>query len=726
MRNFTLSFGQTPQVIAQYFFITCFSGLLGIWTQPVLALRSSVNLNRVLIPALFTSAALIYYSTLNPTSGVIASTGISAALVGLIVPIVYQKISGLYSVGRKDLVLPLMSGIIALGNFAGYWSYMVLVSEFNIVRAALVLTAAACVISALCLSLTEKHSTFFSGKNGQGFGTFPSWLLVIFALLFGIALAVIQFSWARALPLVLGATAPAQIAFWMTTYFYFSLGGVASAFLMSKGVSEHSLLRGFLVLSVSGLGMYKVGMESIATLNPWLLEWLSAGLHQHLLVQFFFTGLVVGPCSFGLGGVFPLMVQQGKMTSPDIRLALGLSGQSIGYSLGSWGATYGLLPSGGPERGLLFGLFVLMGLLIHHVLKYADKSQSIKIVGPALAVALIAIRGLRGADPYLLTAGTYYYAPMYRQAGSKKGLTDELKSQKIVYDKEGSAARLTLWQSETGITSLRMNGRSEAGIPLETRAMEALAEIPFRYAPKKNKSVLLIGMGGGATARRFFQLGQIAHLDCVDIEPLTLDSAKILDLSLSRFWEKSSFQFYVNDARAFLRTSAKRYDIITSQPSAPWVSGSTALFTRESMSTVRKRLAPQGVYCHWLNAYAIDEGSFKALTAAVLSVFESVLLFHDGGAHFYLLATTNPAIENVCENQAKPLLNDEQLRAFVGKAVPYSDRHPYLEYKLIRNMHEGLNIDLLNSIHALSDPNKRPPSRSTAISQPYESAAYRP
>jgi hypothetical protein len=70
----------------------------------------------------------------------------------------------------------------------------------------------------------------------------------------------------------------------------------------------------------------------------------------------------------------------------------------------------------------------------------------------------------------------------------------------------------------------------------------------------------------------------------------------------------------IDDAKTFFSSANRRYDLIVSEPSNPWVSGVSSLFTREFYRRIRNHLNPQGLLVQWIQLYEID----ASLVASVL------------------------------------------------------------------------------------------------------------
>ena len=74
-----------------------------------------------------------------------------------------------------------------------------------------------------------------------------------------------------------------------------------------------------------------------------------------------------------------------------------------------------------------------------------------------------------------------------------------------------------------------------------------------------------------------------------------------------RVFDDPRATFVVDDAKAFFAESRRRFDVILSEPSNPWVSGVSGLFTDEFYRRVRGWLTPDGVFGQWLHLYEIDD-----------------------------------------------------------------------------------------------------------------------
>ena len=67
---------------------------------------------------------------------------------------------------------------------------------------------------------------------------------------------------------------------------------------------------------------------------------------------------------------------------------------------------------------------------------------------------------------------------------------------------------------------------------------------------------------------------------------------------------------------------AGTYDAVVSQPSHPWLAGSSALYTEEFFREVQQSLRPGGVLVQWVNLFRMDIASLRSVVATLLDAPE--------------------------------------------------------------------------------------------------------
>src|SRR5262249_33564073 len=96
------------------------------------------------------------------------------------------------------------------------------------------------------------------------------------------------------------------------------------------------------------------------------------------------------------------------------------------------------------------------------------------------------------------------------------------------------------------------------------------------------------------------------------------------------------------DAREVLHTTKRMYDLIASEPSNPYRSGVSSLYSREFYLAVRERLATGGLLLQWLQGYEIDTATFRTVLRTLTEVFGHVEIWETSPADLLLVCSREP------------------------------------------------------------------------------------
>jgi spermidine synthase len=130
---------------------------------------------------------------------------------------------------------------------------------------------------------------------------------------------------------------------------------------------------------------------------------------------------------------------------------------------------------------------------------------------------------------------------------------------------------------------------------------EPFYDEPYRRVTKPPEQVLIVGAGTGTDVSIALSHG-VAHVDAVEIDPRLLRFGR--QHNPDRAYHDPRVTAYVNDGRAFLERTDKKYDLIlfALPDSLTLVSGASALrlesylFTEEAIQSAREHLAPGGAF----------------------------------------------------------------------------------------------------------------------------------
>lgn len=161
--------------------------------------------------------------------------------------------------------------------------------------------------------------------------------------------------------------------------------------------------------------------------------------------------------------------------------------------------------------------------------------------------------------------------------------------------------RITLTETDRD-WAISVNGIPPQQFPKESGEIGFFYDQVDRWYPNKSfDRTLVIGSGNGNDVAVALKRGD-RQVDAVEIDPRILDIGR--QLHPDRPYDDPRVRTFVEDGRAFLRTSSERYDlIIFAQPdsltlysTAGSVRLESFLFTSEAMASVRDHLTEDGVF----------------------------------------------------------------------------------------------------------------------------------
>lgn len=163
--------------------------------------------------------------------------------------------------------------------------------------------------------------------------------------------------------------------------------------------------------------------------------------------------------------------------------------------------------------------------------------------------------------------------------------------------------KIRLIPHPSGAVTLLVNGIPHQTIDLAQRRLEAVPiyGLPYQHTRTKPASVLIIGAGTGDDVAIALRLGA-RHVDAVEIDPRI--HAIGVERNPDRAFQDPRVTSYVNDGRAFLEQTRRRYDLIlfALPDSLTLVAGQSSLrlesylFTAEAMQAARAHLTPGGAF----------------------------------------------------------------------------------------------------------------------------------
>jgi spermidine synthase len=213
----------------------------------------------------------------------------------------------------------------------------------------------------------------------------------------------------------------------------------------------------------------------------------------------------------------------------------------------------------------------------------------------------------------------------------KKYITERYK---VVDYEEDVATTVTItMDGRQNLPELRVGGKVDARQWDSAQAM--LAHLPLMIHPNP-EDVLIVGLGSGGTLK-----SALLHPSVKSVQDVEISGAVV---RLSEKWFERSEPFsdpraeiIVGDGRQHVAMTDRRYDVIVSQPSNPWIVGASSLFTTDCFEQMKARLKPGGVVCIWMQGFQVGSGPVKTLLKTFSSVFDHMDLWENMSREEYFL-----------------------------------------------------------------------------------------
>ena len=347
--------------------------------------------------------------------------------------------------------------------------------------------------------------------------------------------------------------------------------------------------------------------------------------------------------TFCLGASFPLVGKIYTRTLSNTGRSIGTaySINSLGSVLGAFCAGFVLIPLVGKENGVsvLVGMQLFSALLFLFFLVLKERWRNNKrllILAPAV-LGLVLIFFYPHWDRILLSKGRYHRYERYEISKVSwlktlfmgNSLFPEDKAGELVYFGDGIGGFTTVIKHKIDIFGnenlvLYNSGKPDASSRMDMDTQTLLAHFPMIFH-ENPKNVLVVGLASGITA------GEILHypiekLDIVDINKQVVKASNLFIPWNNNVLNDSRTELIIQDGRAHLELSDRKYDVISSEPSNPWMAGLASLFTEEFFSLVKDRLNNDGIFVQMFHAYQMDWDTFAMLGRTFSKVFPNSLL----------------------------------------------------------------------------------------------------
>ncbi len=431
--------------------------------------------------------------------------------------------------------------------------------------------------------------------------------------------------WTRLLSQLVGSSVYAFATMLATFLVGIALGSAVAARLATTPERARS---GFAWAQIAVAGL-SLGAFAAVDRLPELARRLAQG--ESLLAG----GAVLGaitllPMAVAVGTTFPFAVRCLAAGPGDAARASArvFAWNTVGAIAGSLAAGYLVLPA------LRFAGTAAVAAAVSLVLALSAAliARPRRAVVAAVACAgLLALPAIRPATPWAILRHGFLGHQEIRGEVAHYGVGKS--STVLLLDQQGGFRLITNGLPESSIgPAWARPGRSVVA--------RWLGLLPIAARPE-TRSLLVIGLGGGVMVEEIPE--SVAEIHVVELEPEVVRANQAV-AERRRFDPLADprMRLHLNDARGALRLTERRFDAIVSQPSHPWTSGASNLFTREFLELVRGRLAPSGVFVQWMGLPFVDGPLLRSLVATAVEVFPHVEVYLPEPGSVLILASQQP------------------------------------------------------------------------------------
>ncbi|HEY7673968.1 MAG TPA: fused MFS/spermidine synthase [Burkholderiales bacterium] len=559
-------------------------------------------------------------------------------------------------------------------------------------------------------------------------GDYVTRLFLAGAFVTGLASFIYEIVWIRMLSLVLGSSFHAFELMLSAFITGLALGG-----LWIRRRIDH------IADPVRFAGMVQafMGLAALATLfvYHWTFDWMAWGLEvlQHNdrayplfnLYSHALAFAVMLPATFLAGMTLPLFTH-GLLRGGRGERAIGqvYASNTLGAIAGVLLTVHLLMPGVGLKLALVLGAVADM-LLGAWLLRYSQAPSRRTHAYTALALGMLAATASARAailEPERLSSGVFRYGPV----------ASELS--RVLYYRDGKTASVAVRGGPDAV-SISTNGKPDAALslgrsqrPIEDEyTMTLLGALPLLMKPDA-KTLANIGWGSGLTVEVALSHSGPRVIDTVEIEPAMFAGAHSFFPRVDRAFRDARSHVYFEDAKSYFARHGKRYDVIISEPSNPWVAGVAGLFTTEFYRDVKRYLAPGGLFVQWLHLYEFNDRLLASIVSALGENFSDYEVYESNPGDLVLVASAEGGVPRLGplpegesaflaqlrrigvtrseEISARSLGTKPQVETlFAALAAPVnSDFHPFVQLEAPRARFERSTARALVSLATASLP----------------------
>ncbi len=441
------------------------------------------------------------------------------------------------------------------------------------------------------------------------------------AAITGFTSFVYEIVWIRLLSLLMGSSSHSFDQMLSAFILGLAIGSAVSGKLLKKDslvvLSLAQIFMGFFALCT--LYFYRPFWEGMNAANQ-IFNTTNDGYVCWSLFKYALSILWMVPTSFFAGMTLPLItliLTRAFKSEAPIGKVYGWN--TVGSILGSAGGGLILLPLL-QLKGSLVAAAVMDFVIGFILLVVYRKKFRYSVAFYVIAVIMVFPSIFVNFDPHMITSGAFR---------AYKNLHPD---EKIVV-RDGKTATISFHESDVHYY-VKTNGKADASMsknrerPIEGDELTQAATAFMPMAVKdKPYDAAMVGFGSGMGAHYLLADPLVRDFDCVEIEEEMMNLARGFYPWNARGYDDPRIHIFIDDAQTFFLTNRRKYDLMISVPSNPWVSGVASLFSHEFYSKMRRYMKPGGLWVQWIQTYEFNDLLFLNILKALDVTFPYVSLY---------------------------------------------------------------------------------------------------
>ncbi|WP_158637018.1 spermidine synthase [Arenimonas daejeonensis] len=547
-------------------------------------------------------------------------------------------------------------------------------------------------------------------------------MIMVAAAITGASSFVYEIGWVRMLNQSLGTTVHSFELMLAAFIFGLAFGGLWIR-RRSKHVGDP--------IAYAGHAQVWMGIAALASIPVFSqsFRWVGAMVGALPKTELGYVLFSLGSGAIALLVMFPAAFFAG-MTLPLFTMALlrrGAGEASIGrvYAANTLGAIVGvllavhvLIPLLGLRLAVVLAAIadIVLGVLL--LWRFTDRPM-VRRSGVLAAVGLVVVAlslSFGKLDPRELASG------VFRHGNATLGENTD-----VPYFRDGKTASVSFMTRGT-IGIIATNGKPDASIQLlnggmptdDEITMVMMATLPLAMHPSP-KEIAVIGWGSGLSTHTLLGSGLPERVDTIEIEQAMYIGASNFGSRVQRAYQDPRSKLHIDDARTYFSTGQRKYDVILSEPSNPWVSGVASLFTKEFYAFLRSHLRDGGIGVQWIQSYELSDELLATMVAALVAEFPYVDAYTTNGADLLFVVSAEPlppmdfsrlldapltpelqrvGLSGIADVNVRKVGSRATLETFVALygAQPHSDFYPVVSLRAPRSRYLGDGVTYFQNL----------------------------